>query len=290
MSLIVSTPEDFSYKAIVQSHGWLRLAPYHHDDATGILSRDDRLAGQVRRFTFTPLGDDGAEGIRVSWQPETDISEQEAQALTAMTHRIFQLDTDIAPFYACLADEPDYAWVQAGQHGRFLVSPTLWEDMVKILLTTNTTWAQTIAMTARVCALGEAWGDYQTFPAPERIANASDAEMTDLRLGYRADYLQGFAQKIVEGLDIEAWRELPADDAYKQAISMKGFGAYAVGSVMRLMGHHATLPLDTVARASFKAKMQTKGAIDTSDSALKAFYEKFGVWRGLVLWMDCLRY
>ena len=36
-----------------------------------------------------------------------------------------------------------------------LVSPTVWEDLAKTLLTTNTTWAMTKSMVARLAALGD---------------------------------------------------------------------------------------------------------------------------------------
>jgi hypothetical protein len=41
--------------------------------------------------------------------------------------------------------------------GRLLVSPTVWEDLAKTLLTTNTTWGATVQMCRRLLTLGEYW-------------------------------------------------------------------------------------------------------------------------------------
>jgi hypothetical protein len=69
-------------------------------------------------------------------------------------------------------------------------------------------------------------------------------------------------------------------------ISLHGFGEYATGSIMRLLGHHTTLGLDSVCRDTY-ARLFNNGD-KAPDSEVEAFYESFGKWRGLALWMDVL--
>jgi N-glycosylase/DNA lyase len=82
--------------------------------------------------------------------------------------------------------------------GRVLRCPTVFEDVVKTILTTNTLWGGTIRMAASLVELyGEAAPDgpasggspNRAFPTPEQLA-ALDAERLrqEARLGYRAPY------------------------------------------------------------------------------------------------------
>ncbi|MEO1291171.1 MAG: hypothetical protein AAFV93_25845, partial [Chloroflexota bacterium] len=67
---------------------------------------------------------------------------------------------------------------------------------------------------------------------------------------------------------------------------LTGFGDYAAGTLMRLMGHFDKLAIDTVAR---KAYEYVTGHAPDSDTDIRRYYDDFGKWRGLVLWMDCIR-
>jgi 3-methyladenine DNA glycosylase/8-oxoguanine DNA glycosylase len=88
------------------------------------------------------------------------------------------LDQDFAAFYALARTEIKLAGVEANARGRILRSPTLFEDVVKTILTTNTTWAGTIRM---VETLVSQFGApipsdpvRRAFPAPGDIAAADE--------------------------------------------------------------------------------------------------------------------
>src|SRR5262249_57764140 len=108
-----------------------------------------------------------------------------------------------------------------------LRSPTVFEDVVKTICTTNCTWSATERMVgALVEHLGERavdapengpWG--RTFPAPAAMATAEeDFYRSVVRCGYRGRYLQTLARAVADGeLDLEALgrttpEELPDDD------------------------------------------------------------------------------
>ena len=77
------------------------------------------------------------------------------------------LDQDLSDFYAIAANEPKLAGAAAGAEGRILRSPTLFEDVVKTILTTNTVWGSTKRMVANVVNL---YGD--PLPAdPDRVVD-----------------------------------------------------------------------------------------------------------------------
>ena len=110
-----------------------------------------------------------------------------------------------------------------------------------------------------------------------------------VRAGYRGAYLHELATRIAEGVvDVESWLEsdLPTSALYKQIRGLKGFGDYAASSVLRLLGRHDYLGIDSVARAMFRQKHANGETF--SDAAIHAHYDPFGEWRGLVMWMDVI--
>ena len=117
-------------------------------------------------------------------------------------------------------------WNRRGA-GRLLKAPTVWEDLVKTLLTTNTTWAMTRQMVGRLVTLGAAHADGHAFPTPEQVAALTPDALNDhVRAGYRGAYLHDLAVAIVEGrVDVEGWynSDLPnRTDLYKADSEAQG--------------------------------------------------------------------
>ncbi|MEP6987358.1 MAG: hypothetical protein ABI970_17265, partial [Chloroflexota bacterium] len=69
--------------------------------------------------------------------------------------------------------------------------------------------------------------------------------------------------------------------------ALKGFGDYAAGSMLKLLGHFDRLATDSVCRAVYKDSIN-KGAAAVDDKEIAAYYQPFGQWRGLVQWMDVI--
>lgn len=74
--------------------------------------------------------------------------------LAEAVRHVLHLGADLSPFYAMAADDPDLAWATAGA-GRMVRSPTVFEDVVKTICTTNCAWS---AMRRMVHALVEHLG------------------------------------------------------------------------------------------------------------------------------------
>jgi 3-methyladenine DNA glycosylase/8-oxoguanine DNA glycosylase len=197
---------------------------------------------------------------------------------------MFNLETSLKGFYAMLKNHDGYEWVIDQNVGRLLSSPTVWEDLVKTLMTTNISWEQTQSICEKLCEIDPAG----TFPTPQQVAVIEEDELQEmLGAGYRTAHLKELADRIASGeVNVEAWRTFTADELYKAVKTISGFGDYAAGTVMRLLGHFDKLAIDSVARNAFE---RVTGNEAESDTEIRDYYEKFGEWRGLVLWMDCIR-
>ena len=291
-SLRLVAPAGFQFRSTVLSHGWCVLHPFGYDEASGQVTRVQRLGdGSLIHLTMSAGETPDEVAVRVDGFEAPLTPGQQAEVETAVG-RILGFDQRVEAFHAVARTLPGYDWVERAGAGRMLVSPTVWEDLAKTLLTTNTTWRMTKDMVARLVTLGDADAlGRHSFPTPEQVAAlGSDVLNAHVRAGYRGAYLHALALDIAEGrLDPERWRDpaLKGADVYREMIGLKGFGPYAAGAMMRLVGHFDELGLDSVCRATFRT-LWNNGEPAT-DREIAAFYAPFGRWRGLAVWMDVMR-
>ena len=292
MPIHIPTPADFSYQATVGSHGWLSLAPFSYSELTGVLSRIHQLDdGKVVELNISASAGDEAtsSGLIATVNGLRSLTDLQQGQVIRDVRLMFSLDWDLAPFYQAMRGHSEYGWIEQQKIGRMLVTPTVWEDLAKTLLTTNTTWSQTRNMVAQLCALGNRYApDQFAFPTAQTIAHLSpDALAQDLRAGYRTAYLHALAQKVASGaLDVESWRTLPSIELYKAVKGLRGFGDYAAATMMRLLARFDRLAIDTECRASYK---RITGSATATDAEIHTYYETFGEWRGLVMWANIMR-
>jgi 3-methyladenine DNA glycosylase/8-oxoguanine DNA glycosylase len=288
--LTIRTPDEFNFRTTLISHGWLELAPFYQEDEFNLLHRIHRLDdGLVLHLMFQA---DEDQNIIVKLADEfPGLTEKQRAQISAATRRIFNLDLDLSDFYTRIQNEERYEWVIESGAGRLLRAPTVWEDMVKTLMTTNTNWATTRNIVRRINSLGDRFqGEIHTFPLPEQVAALTFDELSEaIRAGYRAEYLHLLSQTITTGnLDVEAWQHADStDELYQNIIQLKGFGPYAAGSVVKLLGGFEHLALDSAIRDMFTREFNN--GEKPSDAEIRAHYEPYGKWQGLVAWMDLMK-
>lgn len=291
MHVTVQTPPDFQFRTTLLSHGWLELAPFRHDDDFTRVERIERLAsGEVVKLCVTPTEEDDLQVIveRLDDENAPDVADE----VRGIVKRIFNLNLDLDGFYEKLEGLDRYAWVRAHGGGRLLRAPTVWEDLAKTLLTTNTSWSMTRRMVERLVEMGDRYERRgYAFPAPERIAALRPEDVADqVRAGYRNAYLHDLAVAVVEGrIDEAAWSSdhLPAGELFKQIRSLKGFGPYAAGAMMKLLGRFEELALDSAARTMYAREFNRGDS--AADAHIAAHYAQYEEWKGLVIWMDLMR-
>jgi 3-methyladenine DNA glycosylase/8-oxoguanine DNA glycosylase len=285
----IPTPPHFRFWPTVTSHGWCVLPPFSHDPDNRTLERIQQLAGgAIVRLVVA----EDSSSLTIAIASSTAVAPTHEHEIEQVVRRCLNLDADMSDLYAMLHAFPQYHWIEQVGAGRMLCSPTVWEDLSKTLLTTNTTWNMTKQMVHRLADLGDTSADgLRAFPTPQHIAAMSLQELSDkLRAGYRNAYLHELAVSIADGrLDVEAWRhaDLPADEMYKQIKALKGFGPYAAGSMLKLLGYFDRLATDTECRAVFKTRYNNGTA--GTDREIAAYYQPFGTWQGLVQWMDVMK-
>jgi len=278
MNFSISAPPDFSLQETLSAHGWRHLLPFLWKEDTQTLERVEELsAGNVVLLRIR-----AAEGqVEVEYQGNGDRAE-----IAARVRRMLQSDLPLNNFHTYCWTRPELGQIAECRKGRLLRGSTLWEDTVKVIATSNTTWAQTITMAGR---LVEHFGASlssdparQAFPTPARIAAVPfDEFAAKARMGYRNAYVHAIASQIACGiLDLEAWQDdgLTAGDLRKQLLSLPGIGPYGAACLMLYLGKPEHVNADSWARMLLAKELGRP----VTDKEVNAFFDGYGQWRGLV--------
>ena len=192
--------------------------------------------------------------------------------------------------YESIAGHETLAWVTQKGAGRMLRSPTVFEDLVKTICTTNCSWGLTKSMVSNLVEkLGEpAANGKHAFPTPEAMAGVTaDFYRTEIRAGYRSPYFVELAEAVASGkLDPQSWltSDLPTPELKKEMKKVKGVGDYAAENLLKLVGRYDGLALDSWLRSQFYKNHNNQKICN--DKKIERHYKKFGKWRGLVIWCD----
>jgi N-glycosylase/DNA lyase len=280
---LVAVPETFRLDRVARSHGWYDLVPFVWDGTT--LRAVAYAGGRAHDVAVAQKG--GALALTTS---ATRAADERALLTTVAT--MLRLDQDLAPLYALTDGDERLAYARKHGVGRLLRAPTAYEDVIKMLLTTNCSWSLTRVMVGRLVeALGApAPSGARAFPTPAAMAKKGEKFYRDVvRAGYRAPHLVQIAHDVVRGrVDPEAWRAPTLDDeALREALlALPGIGPYAADNLLRLLGHYGYLGLDSWCRGKLK---RIYPRIRNVDAFAARRYKPFGAFAGLAMWLDLTR-
>ena len=235
----------------------------------------------------------GARTVRITARGKKLRIEGSADAkLTKTVAHMFRLDEDLSAFYE-LVREDELAWCALGA-GRMLRAPTVFEDVVKTICTTNTAWSGTRKMTsALVEHLGvEAPGGRRTFPTAAAMADADEHFYRDVaRTGYRGPYLKRLATDVAEGrMDLEGLNDpsLPDEEVALSLLALPGVGPYAAAHIMLTsLGRYSRLVLDSWTRPTYQKLAGARSAL--KDATIERRFKRYGDWAGLAFWLYLTR-
>ena len=280
----------------LNSHGFADLPPLMLDEGAHQLAVTLRIPrGRPRRVRIG-LGRAGSAAVDILG-PAAGPGVRRSVAM-GVGH-VLRLDQDLSGFYARAADDPDLAWAASGA-GRMLQSPTVFEDVVKTVCTTNCAWSATVRMVnALVEHLGEpaVGGDgplTHAFPTPEVMAQAPETFYREVvRAGYRGAYLIELSRAVADGeIDLEALGrstrdDLPDIELEQRLLALPGVGPYAAAHIMMTMGRNSRLILDSWTRPTY-ARLVRKQTV-TDAQIERRFRRRYGDDAGLAFWLFVTR-
>jgi 3-methyladenine DNA glycosylase/8-oxoguanine DNA glycosylase len=281
----------------INSHGFVDLPPMRLDEQTRTLEITIPIAGARPRTVRVSNGNDGRGTVTILGPAPSERTA--TRALAAVEH-VLRLDADLSRFYELAQGDPDLAWATSGA-GRMLRSPTVFEDVIKTICTTNCTWSATKRMVgALVEHLGAPAqgaprdGPYgRAFPTPPAMAQAGEGFYRGVaRTGYRGPHLLSVARSVSDGdLDLEALgraspEDLPDTEVERRLLALPGVGPYAAAHVMLTLGRYSKLVLDAWTRPAYARHVGRKAV---SDAAMARRFKRYGPYAGLAFWLILTR-
>lgn len=303
----------FDFPGTAYSHGWVVLSPNAWDAELEVVERIHRLSSGPAVRLRIAAGTDS--DLLVTVHTPGSLSRAGREEIAAAVGRMFRLEEDLSLFYALCAERGG-PWTPVTEGlGRLLRSPTVFEDVVKTILTTNVQWGGTKRMTRELVeAFGEPWEGVadadradeaaargtdgespglppRAFPTPEAIAEVPAERFAErVGLGYRAPYVHELARRVSSGeLELEALGDsgLPTPELERELRSIKGVGPYAAATLLMLLGRYDELAVDSVFR-EFVSRKYFDGE-RVPDAELRAVYDPWGRWKYLAYWFDLWR-
>jgi 3-methyladenine DNA glycosylase/8-oxoguanine DNA glycosylase len=287
IQLVGTGGEPVDFARTLLSHGVADLPPNEIAPDGTLLST---VLNEGEGAWLVELTSDGAGRARLGpGAGATAPPTAQRPALAAQIRHMLRLDEDLSAFYLVAAADPALAWVVAGA-GRMMRSPTVFEDLIKTICTTNCAWSATVRMvSALVGELGTAAAgarDRRAFPAPATVADAGDAFFRDVaRAGYRGPYLRALADDVASGrLDLEALNDsaLPDQEVADRLLQIAGVGPYATAHMMMLLGRYRQLVLDSWTRPKYR---RVSGRPRITDNGIKRAFRRYRQFAGLAFWL-----
>lgn len=283
------------------SHGFAGLSPTVLDEEHRSLALTLRVpGGRPRRIRVSedPRKSTPGGGARLEILGPRPGPKVVRAVLEGAAH-VLRLDQNLSAFYHRAGEDPELAWAARGA-GRMLRSPTVFEDVVKTVCTTNCAWSATVRMVdALVTNLGDPalGGDgplSNAFPTPAAMANVPEAFYRNVvRAGYRGAYLAALARSVAAGdLDLEAFATttpemLPDAELEAALLALPGVGPYAAAHIMMTLGRHSRLILDSWTRPKYTRLVGRKKPV--SDRQIERRFRPYGEYAGLAFWLFVTR-
>jgi len=192
-----------------------------------------------------PTKSDHSGGV-LEWQGTADLEDE--------LRRLLRLEDDLPAILDSAAGGDDGLLRPAVEYapGMRLVRDPAFETLIAFICSTQMRVARIHGM---VSALADAYGEpvtvdgrtYHAFPEPAALAEATEAELRDLGLGYRAPYVVETAEMVASGeLDPTDALGEPYEEARETLTGFVGVGDKVADCVLLFsLGYLEAVPLDT---------------------------------------------
>ena len=163
---------------------------------------------------------------------------RETRALTRVAADYFALDHPLPEICESFPNDPVMNAARDFCRGLRIIRQAKWECLATFICSSM---KQVAHIRQISLALRRRFGEQRTiddrvvytFPAPQRIARASEKQLGQCKLGYRAKNLRATAQLLTSGdCDLEAWSALPDTELGQKLCALPGVGPKIANCVM----------------------------------------------------------
>jgi DNA-3-methyladenine glycosylase II len=281
-------PFDFDLSAQIFSNGDGRVQRYEG----GVFSEIVRLSGAPALIRVSSQGTVDHPRLLLQVEAEDASIEEDRKEgrsdIEAVVVRLFNLNLDLLPFYEAV--KSDRIMLQITRRLWGLHSPstaTVFEALVDSIIEQQISLKAAWSMQRRLIeTFGEALPlqgrTYFTFPVPEKLAAASIEQLRACGLsGRKAEYVQGVAKLVTEGLDLESFQSWSEEEIVEELSRIRGVGTWTAEMTMiRGMQKYDAFPADDIGLRRIISHYYYGGEKISGDEARQTAAAWSG-WRGL---------
>lgn len=265
--------KPFDFEHLVLSHGWAFLAPFEWDDERRILRRRFLTEGRGFdvEFSYHCTGNRAAVCCSGGHGANSDVS----ATLMAAVRRMFWLDSDFSDLWNLCCGNAELEYVSRRRCGGMLRSPTVFEDIIKTICTTNCDWRNTKRMCVSLCSLQDG-----AFPDPVALLRMPASTLRSrTSMGYRVRTVRTVARLRADGkLPIEDWARVGDYDRIRASLGrIWGIGAYSINHILVLLGDFSQIPVDGEVLKYLRQAHFDGTPVDGREAVLP--YQRFGKYQ-----------
>lgn len=238
-----------------QSYCWRREDGRMYEENTSVKGDSDPAAlDDGWYYTVLPGRNTALGNPEVLRARQRDgLLEWEASTPAGADHlqRLLRLDDDLVEIRGATPDEPLLRRAFAAYDGMRLVRDPPFRTLISFICSAQMHVSRIHNMQV---ALARAYGEtltvdgrsYHAFPTPTQLSQATEAELRELKLGYRAPYVCQTAEMVASGDRPEDARGLPYEAAREHLTRFVGVGRKVADCVLLFsLDYLEAVPLDT---------------------------------------------
>lgn len=276
-------PGGYNLAAMCKAYRWVKDPPLEWRRDSLICVHD--LSTVVCQTAASVNG----KRLEVEVEASRPLDPEERNLLILQLRRIYSLQWDLRPFHKLLNGEKELSWISKNKLGWFLRSASLFEDVVKMLLSVNCAPDQERELVRNlVSQLGRPLSSRpsrRAFPTPQTIVKAGVTVLRDwVKAGYRSQAVVEAAHRFLKGefqeTDLAQLRSL---ELRKRLLGLRGLDRSYLRQLLLYLGRFEELWPDVLSLSSGGRRVRT---LPAGAQAIQETYRKWGEWQGLVAWLD----
>ncbi|MFC7114933.1 DNA-3-methyladenine glycosylase family protein [Natronoarchaeum sp. GCM10025703] len=225
------------------------------------------------------------EVVRVR-QTESAIEWHASTEAEPLVRELLRLDDDLPEIFGAAPDEQILEAAYEYARGLRLVADPVFPTLISFILSQQMRVERIHSMTT---TLAREYGaevefdgqTYRAFPTPEELATASESELRDFALGYRAPYVVRTAEMVADGdAHPNEALGLSYEDARESLTRFVGVGDKVADCVLLFsLGYLEAVPLDTWIRTAIEDHFPDCDCGNYAETS-RAIRQRFGVGDG----------
>jgi 3-methyladenine DNA glycosylase/8-oxoguanine DNA glycosylase len=274
---------NLELRAAILSHGWYALKPYR---------ASTKPLSLLTAFDI-PEGTGAFEITYAKNKCKMNVIAGTINICAVVAEHCLSLDFDLCRISEIAKKNDKWTWVVENHVGRFLRSPSLYEDCCKAILSTNTTFQRTAVMTAQlVDKHGLKILNLRAFPSPKRLLRSTEGQLrSSIGCGYRARYLINVAEAALDNPDLFlgfGYKNLTNEEFANRLYKIKGLGHVSVNYISMLYSKPNDFAVDSYVKRRI-AELWGRPKVDNLDY-LRRRYKRFGSYAPIIFWAELTKH